>query len=49
MWDLSSLMRDQTHTLCIGSEVITTGPPGKSQEGVLNAGFIISQVLLLLR
>ena len=49
MWDLSSLMRDRTHTLCVGSEVITTGPPGKSQEGVLIAGFIITQVLLLLR
>ena len=31
MWDLTSLTRDGTHTPCEG-EVLTTGPPGKSQE-----------------
>ena len=30
MWDLSSLTRDETHTLCNGSTVLTTGPPEKS-------------------
>ena len=29
MWDLSSLTRDPTCGLCIGSSVLTTGPPGK--------------------
>ena len=29
MWDLSSLSRDQTHIPCVGSRVLTTGPPGK--------------------
>ena len=29
-WDLSSVARDQTCTSCIGSTVLTTGPPGKS-------------------
>ena len=30
MWDLSSLTRDQTHALYIGSRVLIVGPPGKS-------------------
>ena len=30
MWDLSSLTRDGTHTLCNGSTLLTTGPPEKS-------------------
>ena len=32
MWDLSSPTRDQTQVSSIGSVVLTTGPPGKSQE-----------------
>ena len=33
MWDLSSPIRDQTHTSCIGNiGVLTTGPSGKSLE-----------------
>ena len=30
MWVLSSLTRDQTDAICIGSRVLTSGPPGKS-------------------
>ena len=30
MWDLSSSTRDQTCAPCIGSAVLTTGPPGRS-------------------
>ena len=29
MWDLRSLARDWIHTLCIGKEVLTTGPLGE--------------------
>ena len=29
MQDLSSLTRDQSHTSCTGSAVLTTGPAGK--------------------
>ena len=29
--DLGSLTRDLTHAPCIGSAVLTTGPPGRSQ------------------
>ena len=32
MWDLSSPTKDRTCTPCIVSEVLTTGPPGKSQR-----------------
>ena len=32
MQDLSSLIRDQTRAPCVGSTVLTTGPPGKSKE-----------------
>ena len=32
MWDLSSPTKDRTCIPCIGSEVLTTGPPGKSQR-----------------
>ena len=32
MWDPSSLTRDQTCAFCSGSRILTTGPPGKSQE-----------------
>ena len=32
IWDLSSLTRDQTHTPCIGSAILTTRPPGKSLQ-----------------
>ena len=32
MWDLSSPTRDRT--ACIGSEVFTTGPPGKSPNKI---------------
>ena len=31
MCNLSSLTKDQTHTPCTGSEVLTTGPPEKFQ------------------
>ena len=31
MWDLSSPTRDQTHIPVLEGEVLTTGPPGKSQ------------------
>ena len=30
MWDTSYPNRDQTRAPCIGSAVLTTGPPGKS-------------------
>ena len=29
LWDLCSLTRDQTHALCSGNRVVTTGLPGK--------------------
>ena len=32
MWDLSSPTKDRTCIPCIGSEVLTTGPPGKSHR-----------------
>ena len=33
MWDLGSLRKDWTHThLALEGEVLTTGPPGKSQD-----------------
>ena len=32
MWDLSSLTKDQTCTLCIGNAVLTIGSPGESQN-----------------
>ena len=34
MWGLSSLTRDQTQALCIGSKELTTAPPVKSQNQV---------------
>ena len=34
MWDLNSSPRDWTWAPCIESEVLTTGPPGKSQEQI---------------
>ena len=34
--DLSSMTRDQTHTSCVGGEVLTTGPPEKSLIIFLN-------------
>ena len=30
MWDLTSLTRNQTHTLCTGDEAVNTGPSEKS-------------------
>ena len=33
MWDLSSPTRDRTRDPCNESTVLTTGPPGKSQDG----------------
>ena len=36
MQDLSSPTRDWTHISCIGSTVLTTRPPGKSQYSVLS-------------
>jgi len=36
LWDLSSPIRDQTHIPSLEGEVLTTGPPGKSQKGFLN-------------
>ena len=33
MWDLSLLISGQTHAPCIGSTVLTTGPPKKSGIG----------------
>ena len=33
--DLNFLTRDPTHPLCMGSEVLTAGPPGKSLYCVL--------------
>ena len=35
IWELSSLTRGQTHTLCSGSAVLTSGPPGKSRSIVV--------------
>ena len=32
MWDLSSATKYRTHTPCIGSAELTTGPPGKSSS-----------------
>ena len=32
MWDLNSPTRDQTHTPSSGSAVLTTAPPGTSQQ-----------------
>ena len=37
MWDLSSPTRDQTHAPCSGSAVLTTKPPGKSLDLLLNS------------
>ena len=31
MWDLNSLIGDRIPISCIGGEVLTTGPPRKSQ------------------
>ena len=36
MWDLSYLTRDQAQPPALESEVLTTGPPGKSQPLSLN-------------
>ena len=33
MRNLSSLTKDRTYAPCFGSTVLTTGLPGKSQEG----------------
>ena len=33
LWDLSSPIRDQTHIPSLEGEVLTPGPPGKSQKG----------------
>ena len=30
MWDLGSLIRDRTHVVCIGRQILTTGAPEKS-------------------
>ena len=35
MWEFSSLTRDQSHTPCTGSAVLTTGPPGRSHDYIL--------------
>ena len=40
MQDFRSLTRDQTHTLCSGSTVLTTGPLGKSSLAVLNTSLL---------
>ena len=40
MWDLSSSTRDQTCAPCIGSAVLTTGPPGKFQISFLKEWFV---------
>ena len=46
MWDLSSLTRDQTFIPCIGSaEVLTTGPPGKSQKKDIEQALSVPQPL----
>ena len=47
MWDLSSPSRDQTHASCIGSAVLTSGPPGKSQCVVFWVWFLSLSVLFL--
>ena len=39
LWYLSSPTRDQTCVLCIGGEVLTTGPPGKSPQYNLQQPF----------
>ena len=48
MWDLNSPTRDRTHALCIGSAVLTTGPPGKSpQQAYLKAPTILPHIYQL--
>ena len=50
MWDLSSLTRDQTHVPCIGSTVLTTELPGKSNLGHFRKGLaskVISQTITI--
>ena len=42
MWDLSSLTRDPTHIPCIGSAVLTTGPPRKSLEDTVKMSHVNS-------
>ena len=32
IWDISSLTRNETHTLTLEGKVLTTGLPGKSQD-----------------
>ena len=44
MWDLSSLIRDQTSRLCSGSEESTTGPSGKSHS-IPSLGSSISVIM----
>ena len=40
-YDLSSLIRDGTCVPCIGSTVLTTGPPGKTSEPLLLDEFLL--------
>ena len=47
MWDLCSPTRDQTHTLCIGSQVLTTGLQRKSPCGFFLFLFFNSNPLFI--
>ena len=41
MWDLSILIRDQSHTLCIlEGEVLPTGPLGKPLSNIFDPGLV---------
>ena len=44
MWELSSLTRNQTYTPALEGEVLSTGPPGKSQTSS-----VFNQILALPR
>ena len=46
MWDLSSPTRGQTPTICIGSRVVTTGPPGKSLNSTLDIIYQLPSIMV---
>ena len=46
MWDLSSPTRDHTPTTCIGSRVVTTGPPGKSLNATLDTIYQLPSIMV---
>ena len=42
MWDLSSPTKDRTCTLALEGEVLTTGPPVKSQVFIFGSSLLLS-------